>query len=733
MRSLENVTCSMNLGYIYDLNYSYSPESGITITISFVNESGEYRKPSLSATTKHSITVGSARFSLYAKSYSIKKSSDGNICSVTFVDESFKLDNYYVVLTGRGCGKNIYHLGSPVDNRTLQEKINDSLDPTAQKIKDFTQFQDLEYSFDEFISVMRNRFSVSVHASYDRTEKRDFTGTFREVLSSWCSVFNLAFFIENGTVKIYDPTNLSISFPVSVTDAITYEVEEDLEGTYGKTVSNYFQQEGGEKEFNLTSDWDSPFPQANKQTNSDGEIDGVSATSNGISHITLYPIGYEFNLDQQEPDLQQVAAAMYGQKFWFLYNLATSNLGECGMTPVGGLVNSQSNLNLSFAMFNEEEFENKFEAYRYYGFDIAGKYYMSNKISDLTLLKEMRWYSEAEGQIFKMDSELATKRQISPTFVESPYDEFSFIDKTTVNEYFEGVKYNGNRIIIMDEIDNGRVENFSVSEELQNAITKCFDSVFLDGSQLGIVSDKKYIAYDSNFVINSSAIPNEISIIIDSIKNGQKDEYLKPRFLSYGIKGIKNLDVVNRKEDDIQPSEFKPLSSGPSILSNTSVVKAKKEGSHIIYYDKYSKCVSSSSAGEHFSHRFDIKNISVDNKLGVSFQKNGNIYSITRDYGFINSLVNNPYLTNLSQSRTFPTKTVSFSVNYFYPVPYNFLSNGLVSLSMSLTENGVTCSYTFSNEMLTVPDYESDFMKYEERVKNSWIRKNQPKETIIKK
>ena len=150
MRRLETVSCSLNLGLIYSLNYSYSPQNGISMTLFFVNESGEYNPPQLLPMNKANIKIGFASFALYPKSYKISKSAGRRVISVDFVDETFMLDNYYIVLTGRGCGENVFELGAPVDKRTIQQKLDAALDKDAERIKEFTQFPDLEYRLKKF-------------------------------------------------------------------------------------------------------------------------------------------------------------------------------------------------------------------------------------------------------------------------------------------------------------------------------------------------------------------------------------------------------------------------------------------------------------------------------------------------------------------------------------------------------------------------------------------------------
>jgi hypothetical protein len=735
MRRLEKVSCSLNFGLIYSVDYSYSPENGVSITIFFVNESGEYSAPNLIPMQKASIKIGPASFSLYPKSYKISKASGRRVISVEFVDEMFKLNNYYITMTGRGSGQNIYQLGKVVDKRTIEQKLADALDPYAQKVKEFTQFEDLEHSFDEFINVLKKHFSVNVNASYDTQITRSVVGTFRDVLSDWCSFFNLAFYFENSRINIYDPTRLTINLPSKPSDAISYEISEDIEGTYGKTVVNYIELEGGEKELNenFSDSSSAPSSSSNSNNNSAG-----GSTSNTIKYISLYPIGYEFNLQQTTLDLKQVAAAMYGKEFWFLYNLANDTLPECGWTKT-----NTTYFGRNVAEVNEKVFNEKFNAYYNYGLSICGDWYLSSRVDDLTILMDTRWFSEAEGQVFKLDSELAEERATTPMYLEPPDFEINQIPETVINEYFPGVNFVGKRLAIRDTKNNGKIEAFTLTDEIKRLILLTYQGLLAAGSDSvnwnsieGLSSNKNYASYASGFILNSGGVPTEINQLFEKINKGDMDVYFKPRYSYYPLKGIRMKDAINIKDLENQPEEAKPKieivrnDDGPSVVSNTSLIKVKKEGSYIVYYDKYSNSASSASVGDYFAHKFDIKRISTDNNIGYRFFKTGNTYQIQRDISFLNGLINNPYLPTLAQAKTKPTKTVSFSLNYFYDIPSNFLSNGLVGLQMSVSENGVNCTYTFSDSILRVPDRELDFQKYENNIKNSWIRTYRPKEVI---
>ena len=81
IRKIEKIYCSLNLGYIYNVNYSYNPENGIRISIFFVNESGVYKKPTLN--NKVQIKIGPAVFNMYSVRFEESKGSGGKTFPIT--------------------------------------------------------------------------------------------------------------------------------------------------------------------------------------------------------------------------------------------------------------------------------------------------------------------------------------------------------------------------------------------------------------------------------------------------------------------------------------------------------------------------------------------------------------------------------------------------------------------------------------------------------------------------
>ncbi len=713
MRTIEQVSCSLNLGLIYSVSYSWAPKDGCSITVFFVNENGTYQKPTY--LQKAFIRLGSASFSMYVVGSKISLASGRRVMQVSFQDDIFMLEKYLVVLTDKGCGLNVFPLGTSVDTRTAAQKQADALDPTAQQIAEFTQFPDIQYSFNDFLAILRTKFTVQAMAPFNTSVTNAYTGTFREVLDQWCAFFNLSYFFENGIIKIFNPITLHIDLPAQPIDAIEYEDEEDARDTYGKTCFNWFQQEGGQFSLNQTSD------------------------QNGALLVranTLYPVGREFNLPQINMDPNQVAAAQYGQEFWFLYNYVKgSTATECGWSPLvantvsqGAALNSLATIGCRAALQDTAVYQNRFEAYQTYGQTMAGRWYLSNRLETIAIDKNYTWFDESQGQIVTFTN--VDDKAMNLDFLTPVSEGVNIIPGTTINAFYSGINYVGNRIAYKDDTPIGGTFNLGALP-----VSQTYEALFnVGGEQSFDFSSFNTVATGTNVVVaynTTGQIPQSIALLIADIPN-QITGFL-PRFASIPIKGITQLDYSTLRASQNEPSGVQIVNdnSGPNVTSNTSVIKTRKDGAYTIYYDKYSQCASAASANTYFAHRFDPRQISSDTALSFSFSKDANnTYTIDRDYTTINALVNNPLLPTLAQPRSFVTRRVSFSVNYFRSVPVNFLTNGLVGMTVSVAGDGIVCSYSFSNEVLQVPYPEQRYNDFDQQIRNSWIRQYRPNQVI---
>lgn len=722
IRRIEQISCSLNLGLIYSLDYSYEPNGGTKIKVYFVNEQGEYIQPNLLPMQKAFIRIGSAQFSMYAVASGIEKSAGRRVIWVEFEDEFFMLSKYHVVWPGRGCGRNVIELGTPVDNRSLADKEGSSLDPTATKIASFTQLVDYEHSFNEFLAVLRTKFNVQVQTTFDSTIKRtDFYGSFLSVLQDWCNYYNLAFFFENGIIKIFDPVTLNITLPTQPVNAISYSDEQDIRSTYGKTVCNWFAQPGDEYLLNQSNTGDANNGPLLYRTH------------------TLYPIGYEYGLTQPTMDANQVAAAQYGKNFWFLYNYWQGSTSQnCGFTPRLDISSNYSSvqgvrtLGGEVATSDEDQFNERFSAYYEYGQQIAGRWYLSNRLSNVSIDSTYTWFGSVYGADQNNQSTVEQALSIEPLYSNSSSSP-QIVKGTTINQFYPGINYVGDRLYYNDQYTRPSGA-FALSATLTTEVDNLYNTFFdlsnnaydLNSQLIPVYGQAVYTAY------KPVSFSQELQTKFQQVSSDA--QLLKPRFDSIPIKGVKTQDYVATKTAE-QNGGYKPdivsNNDGPSVVSNTAVIKTRQNGDFSVYYNKYTACASASTQDGYYGFEFVPQQISSDNAIGVTFQKlANNTYKLNRDFGLINRLVNNPALSSLAQARTFPTRRVSYTLNYFESVPSNFLTNGLVGLSVSVSDNGVQATYSYSNEVLRVPDRTNQAMELEQKMRNSWIRQYQPQKVI---
>ncbi len=738
LRRLPNVSCGLNIGQIYNLSYNYTPQEGVRISISFVKQDGNYPNLLLQPMTRTSIQIGTALFSMFPISYTIKKGPGSRFMTVEFVDDTFRLDNYYVALTGRGCGEGVFELGTPVDNRTLDQKLAGSLDDNAETVRNFTQFPDLQYTFAQFLAVLGSQFSINVNALYNTTFTKDFTGTFRTVLNDWCSFYNLSYYFENGTLKIFDPTRLTITLPTQPADAIEYDYSESVESTYSKTAFAYFEKEGGQFTVN--------------------DVTGGSLTT-----AVMYPVDSQIqiaNLQQQMP-MDQVVAAQYGKAFWFLYNYSRGTAAaECGweevpvpsvlVAPLAALRPDQTNGYVGpakLAKIDSKLFDQKFQAYYEYGQKIAGRYYISDLRYNLTNDQQIQWFNSTDVSIVDYASDFAKGYQVSPQYIsenKANSGDSATVDGTIINDTFAGIKYTDERMLWIDDKFNPSSLLPVQTENFKSTVEKIFNNLFsgLDGGQsldVSSLGNQKYAPFFNIDLFIATNIYEDILLAFNAISD--QVDLFKYRYTSLSFTGMNQVALTSIRAANAQGNTITIVNNtNNSVTGNTGIIRAINEGNRIVYYDKYSRCASASSGTNASNFRRLFSQVSVPYDIPVTFtyqNSGGNGYRINRDLTAVNNIVNSSLLQTVAQQRSFTTKRVTMTLNYFYSLPASFLTNGLVSMDLEIGEGGVNASYTFSNDVLQVPyqDREGNISQaFSDQLRasmpNSWIRTYNPSQVI---
>lgn len=784
IRRIEQVTCSLNLGLIYNLNYSFAPRDGTRITLTFINESGVYNTNFLNAKQPVRITIGSASFSMYPVSYRLVKGSDQKVIQVEFIDALFKLDNYYIELTGRATGKGIIQLGKPIS----QYDVGFVEDFKQQQLKEFMQFEDIEYTFQDFLNAVQSVVSVNYKSFISASQHRNsYTGTMKSVLDEWCALLGLTYYMSNDTLIIGDVTNLTINFPSIPNDAYAVEISESLEGTFDKTASIYAQIEGE------PVDYDTNLEKKEEET---VNIENTFKTS--LTLKPLFPgyfplVGSNTNNPTEYPDLNQVAAAMFGFEFWFLYNYFNEiNVIHSKVTPVLpqteyfseiGLHRADTsdiasfnaetktsiiNAGFRYAVFWDEEVARKnYDTYAEYGRNICGRYYATDALSDLIFYRDCLFAPNVNLNSDPNEYSLTEINSASKfkEFQPPIGQQFGLIEGTETSN-FKGIFTWGNRLIFKDEADKDYDSIFVYSADVAtnnaraNEIKNIFKSL-VEGDALSssfistnpsvifsITENLTRPSYMNNLVDNiltqnviEPRFPNGIGVKVvkaTSIKRNKTDEPLIQNPFPFPIGTI---PVLSTPQPSLQlpnnpnlPTQQAPTSSSSSNVPNvltqgTQTLTFKEEAEFEVYAQKYQDGVNKNTDGPNtLNRRFSIERVPEDTATAISLEKiNNNTIKVIRDIIGIRSYYFNPEILNVrAKAKTFPRKSQQFSVNYFYDAGSTPIQNGLVGMSVSVGPNGVEASYEYSNEILELPEPEITEQMILSRLPNSILRKFNP-------
>jgi len=676
------------------------------MSLFFVNESGIYDDSFISTPPrKVQIKIGPASLNLFAVGSDKTSSGDSKTLKVDFIDETFQLNNYYLALTGRGCGIGVYNLGRPVDTRTEAQKLAE--DPDLFTVKAFTSFDDVEYNFQEFINTLKLVFPVQVSASIDESITRDFSGTFRTVLDSWCSYLGFGYFFENGILKIFDPSSLSIAFPSIPADALESSESKSIENTYDRTAWNYFSDEGGE----ITIDSNSNYL---------------------VTGLQMYPVANIFSLKEKQPeiskniDVNQLIAAQYGQEFWLIYNIyrGTSdsicgfnpNLGtQVGTTFTNWVTALNSSKTWKVALLNEKKFSENYEFYKSYGDSIQGKLYVSNQINGIERLELFSWYDQGNGQIFNID---VLRSQPSPQLSVFSEKTDGVIAGTFVNSAYQGVVADGQRFYYFDQ--SRRAENFFALTDAQKASILFYFKNYVDG-QFGNAA----LDYGDGFSYILFEEIQTFSEAITSIFDGMdaKQSYFAYRTNILNLKGLGPLPA-NRQYNPTNETNVRIIDGAANLGTNVSTIKAYVDSDLVAFYSKYEDCKHISTNTNALNRQFFPRNISDDIPIDYSYEKSSDgALKITRDFSYFDTVSTSSALSKVAQAYTVPARGLSFSLNYFNPnVPTSLISNGLVGININIQQDGMVVNYSYSNEIMTPIISDSEIDAINRAIKNSWIR-----------
>ncbi len=414
---------------------------------------------------------------------------------------------------------------------------------------------------------------------------------------------------------------------------------------------------------------------------------------------------------------------------------------------------------------NQETFSKNFNKYLQYGREKAGRFYMTFEQSNVDYYDQFTFVSpeisDKDGQsfidkpVFQLQKFIAPVTTLFDTQNNDSFDPIPGILPNSQVPGFDGLAAIGNRLIYFDNsvVDYNtifaltpvQIDSLSLFfNQISHGISSSnnFPTSFLGaGNWVAYVSPSPLIFIDetmNSFLANPPALVpkfgnnvsftgytkiNNLNIAkTNAVPAGQKKNTNKTNTAGADDVNITNNTQINNARQST--NQKISVSSGDQITTITSIGGATQQTLHpIAYFSKLQKCSSSSQAvgSNVLNHRFLAKQISVDTPLEVKTIFTGSTYKVSRDTAFINDLRWQSLLTLLSQPRTFTDKSISFSTNYFYNVPRDFITNGLTSMSVEVDSGGLTATYTFSNKMMIVPNYESQEAKIERAIKQSAI------------
>ena len=282
-------------GLPYSVSWDFNDgESPSKLKISVVNPLGKYGQPFLSFTKAESIQLDNFTFKGYLISFNLNSSVNQKTLDLEYVDQSIDLEKYFVVLYTKNADKfdnaftkrtNLIIVGKPYHpcDKNMDSTISfndenyidvDWCDPCPfmppDKYKeacnsDRANFEifPVYYTFNELIREIKKHvkgFTIEEPPSSDNFIKRDYEGSLKGVLSSWCEELGLAYYFdpESNTLKFIDRSKRPIQIPTftdaSALDMIDLNTSESIENTFSRGYIATYSKAGENKSYDCTNE-----------------------------------------------------------------------------------------------------------------------------------------------------------------------------------------------------------------------------------------------------------------------------------------------------------------------------------------------------------------------------------------------------------------------------------------------------------------------------------------------
>lgn len=256
------------------------------ITITFIDENGEYENPTLTTLSANTIQMGEDyQFDFFPIEYERSDStSGGKLLKVKFVDGSFILDKLFIGLKnkhGQATELPVIIVGKEIDPcQTLEDGIiaenerDDPCNPCRENNNDSSPLQErtidcvkerilnileVDYNFQDLLDAIAPFVEIENPPEPNLFHRQKFTGNLRSVLQNWGSEMGFTFlWTEEGTLKFVD---VRTEIPINNegfeenNDVISRNITESLQNTVARGPIGYFKKNGALRDYSCDATW----------------------------------------------------------------------------------------------------------------------------------------------------------------------------------------------------------------------------------------------------------------------------------------------------------------------------------------------------------------------------------------------------------------------------------------------------------------------------------------------
>jgi hypothetical protein len=284
-------------GLPYSVSWDFNDgESPSKLKISVVNERGIYGDPDLSFQKDETIQLDNFNFKGYLISFNLNSSVNQKTLDLEYVDKSIDLEKYFVVLYTKNADKfdkafdplktNLIIVGKPYHpcdknmDSTISftnevkvkdvdwcdpcpfmppDKYKEACNPERANFEIFPVY----YTFNELINKIKKHvksFTIEEPPSLDNFIKRDYEGSLKGVLSSWCEELGLAYYFDpvSNTLKFVDRSKRPIQIrqftKTSEEDMIDLNTSESIENTFSRGYISTYSKVGEDKSYDCNNE-----------------------------------------------------------------------------------------------------------------------------------------------------------------------------------------------------------------------------------------------------------------------------------------------------------------------------------------------------------------------------------------------------------------------------------------------------------------------------------------------